>query len=125
FFQTGDGANGKSMTTDVFKSMMGGYANKVSSKLLLRDGGDDQAVMASLKGLRCVFMEELPESNWLNSKAVKDLTEASEITARALYKMPETFEFNATKFVNTNFIPQVSEADHGTWRRLALIPMPY
>lgn len=125
FFQTGDGANGKSMTTDIFKTVMGGYANKVSSKLLLRDGGDDQAVMASLKGLRCIFMEELPESNWLNSKAVKDLTEASEITARALYKMPETFEFNATKFVNTNFIPQVSEADHGTWRRLALIPMPY
>jgi putative DNA primase/helicase len=36
-----------------------------------------------------------------------------------------TFKVSHTLLATTNYIPVVSEVDHGTWRRLALLQFPY
>lgn len=125
FFLTGDGSNGKSTFTDVVKKMMGTYADRVDSSLLLSAGDSNLFAKAKLKGLRAAFIEELPKSNWLDALIIKELAETAEMTAAKKFQDEETFDFTATVFVNTNYLPQVSENDRGTWRRLAPIPMPY
>jgi P4 family phage/plasmid primase-like protien len=125
FFFSGDGSNGKSTLTDVFKKMLGSYADRVDSSILLNPGEGNLFGKAKLKALRAAFIEELPKSNWLDALIIKELAETAEMTAAKKFQDEETFDFTSTVFVNTNYLPQVSENDRGTWRRLAPIPMPY
>lgn len=125
FFFSGDGSNGKSTLTDVLKKMLGSYADRVDSSLLLNAGDGNLFGKAKLKALRAAFIEELPKANWLDALIIKELAETSEMTAAKKFQDEETFDFTATVFVNTNYLPQVSENDRGTWRRLAPVPMPY
>lgn len=125
FFFSGDGSNGKSTLTDVLKKMLGSYADRVDSSLLLSAGDGNLFGKAKLKALRAAFIEELPKANWLDALIIKELAETSEMTASKKFQDEETFDFTATVFVNTNYLPQVSENDRGTWRRLAPVPMPY
>ncbi|PPF82980.1 hypothetical protein C5B96_08570 [Subtercola sp. Z020] len=125
FFFSGDGSNGKSTLTDVLKKMLGSYADRVDSSILLNSDGSNLFGKAKLKALRAAFIEELPKSNWLDALIIKELAETAEMTAAQKFKDEETFDFTATVFVNTNYLPQVSENDRGTWRRLAPVPMPY
>lgn len=125
FFFSGDGSNGKSTLTDVLKKMLGTYADRVDSSILLNAGDSNLFGKAKLKALRAAFIEELPKSNWLDALIIKELAETAEMTAAKKFQDEETFDFTATVFVNTNYLPQVSENDRGTWRRLAPVPMPY
>jgi P4 family phage/plasmid primase-like protien len=125
FFFSGDGSNGKSTLTDVLKKMLGTYADRVDSSILLNSDSPNLFGKAKLKALRAAFIEELPKSNWLDALMIKELAETAEMTAAQKFKDEETFDFTATVFVNTNYLPQVSENDRGTWRRLAPVPMPY
>lgn len=47
------------------------------------------------------------------------------ITARHVFQKNMTFKATHSLFTTTNYIPVVSETDHGTWRRLALVKFPY
>ena len=47
------------------------------------------------------------------------------ITARYIRQDNITFRASHSLFTTTNYVPVVSETDHGTWRRLALLRFPY
>jgi phage/plasmid-associated DNA primase len=42
-----------------------------------------------------------------------------------MYQDPVTFDATHSVIINTNHLPQVSESDWGTWRRLLNIPWPF
>jgi P4 family phage/plasmid primase-like protien len=127
-FLQGEGANGKSMmTSDGVMRALGDYAMLASPNLILarNDSGGASPERASVRAARFVLVEELPEGRSLSVDELKRITGTSQITARKLYQDEITFTTSHTLFVTTNYLPAVSEADDGSWRRLCLINFPY
>lgn len=128
-FLHGGGSNGKSLfSNDGIVRALGDYAMLKSSALIASQKNDATAASpdkADLKGARFVLIEELPEEFALSTKAVKELAGTGSITGRQLYHKPITFDATHSLFVNTNHVPNVTDTDWGTWRRLTLVPFPY
>ena len=126
WFFHGNGSNGKSKIIDTVRACAGEYAANPSAGVLLKSqssGATDNLMV--FKGLRFAIYEELPDGKHLNAYVVKRLSGSQVMRAAQKYQAEEEFDIIATNFINTNFLPKVSEMDHGTWRRLKLIPLPY
>ncbi len=123
----GSGENGKSLlTTDGLLPALGGYADVASPRLFSADRGSDHSTeRADLRGKRLLIGEELSEGRSLDITALKRIQDVAYMKARYLYRDNITFKTSHSLFVTTNYVPVVSEVDHGTWRRLALVRFPY
>ena len=122
----GSGENGKTTVVDAVRFALGNdYAVTLPDRVLLARNGDHPTEMMVLRGARLAFMEEFPELGHLNVKRLKDLHGVGQISARYCGKDTVYWEPTHTIFVTTNYLPKVNESDHGTWRRLTLVPFPY
>ncbi len=123
--QQGSGENGKTTVTSAVAGTLGDYYLSVSPRALLADPRSIPTEIAEFYGIRLAVLEELPEGRRLEVTRLKALVGTLEITARHLYQRQFTFTATHSLVVNTNYMPQVNETDHGTWRRLALVRFPY
>ncbi|WP_313478493.1 phage/plasmid primase, P4 family [Microbacterium sp.] len=123
--QQGNGSNGKSTIEDAISAALGDFAALIPEKALTGNSGDHPTDLMTLRGARLAVIEELPEGKHLPTKRLKDLVGTKRITARAMRQDFTTFDATHSLFVNSNYVPQVAETDHGTWRRLALVRFPY
>jgi P4 family phage/plasmid primase-like protien len=123
-FLKGSGANGKSTIVNAISRALGDYYLVVSPKALLSDVKAHSTDLADFRGVRFAVLEELPERH-LDVTRVKQLNGGTQITARHLFKDNMTFFPSHSMFVTTNYLPNVSETDYGTWRRLMLVTFPY
>jgi P4 family phage/plasmid primase-like protien len=123
----GAGENGKSaVTTDGVVPALGGCASMASPKLFQASKGTEHSTeRAELRGKRLLIAEELTEGRSLDITALKQIQDVGTITARYVHKDNFEFQTSHSLFTTTNYIPVVSETDHGTWRRLALLCFPY
>jgi P4 family phage/plasmid primase-like protien len=123
----GAGENGKSaLTTDGLVPALGDYASMASVKLFQAGKGTEHSTeRAELRGKRLVLAEELTEGRSIDVTALKQIQDVGMITARYIRQDNFTFRASHSLFTTTNYIPVVSETDHGTWRRLALLTFPY
>jgi P4 family phage/plasmid primase-like protien len=125
----GDGHNGKSTIVDACKETLGGSTDTgamtfIDDKVLTGDRDAKEERMA-LRGARLAVAEELPEGSRLNVVQLKKAVGTSVMKARHLYQREVQWNTSHTLLITTNYIPTVVETDHGTWRRLALVPFPY
>ncbi|HZN75692.1 MAG TPA: phage/plasmid primase, P4 family [Micromonosporaceae bacterium] len=121
----GGGENGKgALGSDGIVPALGDYATIASHKLIA-DSNEHSEEQATLRGKRLIVAEELTENRALNVTAIKRISDVASITARHVHQRNMTFRATHTLFATTNYIPVVNEVDHGTWRRLALLPFPY
>lgn len=120
----GGGENGKSTVLNAIKSALGGFGVFVSDKVLLADPKAHSTEMTVLMGARFALAEELPDDGHLNVKRLKDVIGTPEMTARKIRENSVTWRATHTMFVSTNYLPKVTETDHGTWRRLVLVEFP-
>jgi P4 family phage/plasmid primase-like protien len=123
----GSGENGKSaITTDGVVPAMGDYASMASTKLFQAGKGTEHSTeRAELRGKRLLIAEELTEGRSIDVTALKQIQDVGTITARYIRQDNFTFRTSHTLMCTTNYVPIVSETDHGTWRRLALLRFPY
>lgn len=122
----GGGENGKSaLSTDGILPALGAYASIASPKLLQGSKNEHSTEMADLRGMRFVIAEELAEGKSIDVTALKRIMDVGRIRARRVHKDNMEFQASHSLFATTNYIPVVSETDHGTWRRLALVTFPY
>jgi P4 family phage/plasmid primase-like protien len=123
----GAGENGKSaLTTDGPVFALGDYASMASPKLFQSSKGSAHSEeVASLRGKRLLIAEELAEGRSIDIAALKRVQDVGMITARHVYQKDMTFRASHSLLTTTNYIPIVSETDHGTWRRLKLLSFPY
>ncbi len=122
----GGGENGKSaLTTDGIVPALGDYADVVGPKLIASAKDEHSTERADLRGQRFLIAEELTEDRALNVTTIKQITDVSVIKARYVFKNNFTFRASHSLFVTSNYIPVVTETDHGTWRRLALVTFPF
>lgn len=116
---SGGGSNGKSTLFGGVQTALGEYATLVPHTMLNDQKHDSDTML--LRGSRMALMEETPEEGRLDALHVKEVLGAPRMQGRELYKKRTTWDSTHSLFITTNFVPQVSSQDHGTWRRLALV----
>jgi P4 family phage/plasmid primase-like protien len=121
----GSGSNGKSTVVATVRRAMGTYGIQVSDRLLMASPDAHPTELMDLMGARYAVLEETPEARHLNVQRVKATLGTPSIRARRIRMDPVEFLASHSLFINTNFKPIVTETDHGTWRRLCLMPWPY
>lgn len=121
FFGYGDGANGKNVTVEVLLGLMGTYAIRGSSKLLMGDGREHETVIADLAGVRVAFIDETPRGR-INEARIKELTGSGQVRARKISQDSFEFPLRTKLWIAGNNKPRVDETSEGFWRRLDLVP---
>jgi len=119
----GTGANGKSTTIKIIQQVMGNYAIKAASDILIASKFDRHpAEIADLCGARLIFSVETDDNKRLAEAKVKELTGGDTLKARKMYGDFFQFEKTWTIFLLTNHKPVIRGTDHAMWRRIRLIP---
>jgi P4 family phage/plasmid primase-like protien len=123
FFCFGPTDTGKTtLLTQGLQVMLGDYAKQVSLEAIA--GGKDRGKeiwMADIHGVRYALASEPPRSFMLDAAAIKSMTGDSTQKARALYEMPYDSRPVATIFIDTNYRPDVPDADDAIWNRIQLV----
>ena len=122
----GSGANGKSVLVETVAWLLGDYARKIATEVLMDDPrgsrNRDPDILA-LRGARFAYASEVEEGHRLAAARIKDWTGGERLSARAPYSpKPVSFEPNFKLVLGGNHRPAISDASYGTWRRLALVP---
>jgi putative DNA primase/helicase len=124
FFLYGTGRNGKSTFIETLLELLGIYAQKAPTEMLMARpmGAGIPNDVAQLPGRRFVVTAETEEGRRLNESLVKDLTGGDRMTAR--FMRAEFFEFKPTHklWMYGNHKPVIRGTDLGIWRRIRAIP---
>ncbi len=124
-FHHGLGANGKSTLLAAVAHVLGDYATTVPDSLLSSSRNEQHPTeKMPLRGARFALLEELPEDHVLPVARLKRIVGTPLMTARAIGRDFITWRPVHHLAVSTNHRPIVSDTDHGTWRRLVMIPYP-
>ena len=123
FVLYGSGRNGKTTFLGTFLDMLGDYARKGPSDLLLLKKGETHPTERSvLNGVRFVPCIETEEGRRMDETMVKELTGGDVVSTR---RMREDFwEFKPVHhlFLGTNHKPTIKGTDLAIWSRVRLIP---
>lgn len=123
----GGGANGKSVFTDLLKKCFGDYHDGSVPISMITQARQKQGTaspdIVMLKGLRVAIMQEPSKNDQINDGAMKELVSGVEpIRGRPMWGVPIQFVPQFKLCVCSNNLPKVSNTDHGTWRRIAVVP---
>lgn len=124
----GGGRNGKSVLITLMTKVLGEYKGDMPLTAVVtqkRVGvGGLAPEIAALKGCRYAVMSEPKMGDILNEGILKEFTSGMDtIQARAPYQ-PEPVKFvpQFKLVVCANVLPEIKAQDHGTWRRIRVVP---
>lgn len=123
FFLWGEGSNGKSTLADLVLWLLGSYALKLSSAVLMQTAHDKHPTeLAQLQGIRLAMSSELEEGAFFNEARVKELTGDAVLSAR--FMRGDFFEFamQHKHIIVGNHRPRLRGGDPAMARRLVLVP---
>lgn len=121
------GRNGKTTLLETLKYILGEYALKASSNLLMetknqKTGPDAETL--GLLGKRLVWVSETNEKDRFDTARLKELVGGDTITARGLFAKRSTqFVPSYLLLTITNRRPKAPANDLPLWRRIHLIPL--
>ena len=123
----GGGRNGKSVLVTLMTKVLGEYKGELPLTAVVTSRrtavGGLAPEIAELKGKRYVVMQEPRQGDIINEGILKELTSGHDaIQARALYSVPITFLPQFKLCVCANTLPEIKAQDHGTWRRIRVVP---
>lgn len=122
---TGCGANGKSTLIELFEACFGDYCCKLPITLLTKKRNSSNAAspeVMNAKGKRFASLQEPDEGDKINVGYMKELSGGDKIYSRALYSAPCEFKPQFKMLLTCNQLPDIPSTDHGTWRRLRVVP---
>lgn len=123
----GGGRNGKSVLVTLMTKTLGDYKGELPLTAVVTTrrvgvGGVAPEIL-KLKGKRYAVMQEPRQGDVLNEGILKELTSGYDaIQARGLYGSPVTFVPQFKLVVCANVLPEIKAQDHGTWRRIRVVP---
>jgi P4 family phage/plasmid primase-like protien len=124
FMWTGTGANGKSITIELFVKALGDYSKPLPSQLITQKRNSSSSAspeIAQMVGIRAGFFQETEESDKLHVGQLKEYTGGDYLQARPMYKEIITFKPQLTMFLICNILPQITARDGGSWRRIRVV----
>ncbi|MEI7456687.1 MAG: phage/plasmid primase, P4 family [Nitrosomonadales bacterium] len=126
FFFYGAGANGKSVLIELLAWLLGEYAGKIATEMLMhqqRNSAGPSPDIVSLKGRRLVYANETEEGRRLAEARVKDFTGGDGLVGRVPYgKADINFQPTHKLIMLGNHRPEITDMSNGMWRRIALVP---
>ena len=120
----GNGANGKSVTSDFLSQSLGDYFESPQITMLTRKRGASANAspdLYKLKGKRIICYQEPEFDDELHSSMLKQMSGNDWIEARALFGNPIKFKPQASGFLACNALPKIASTDGGTWRRIRVL----
>jgi putative DNA primase/helicase len=124
-FLIGTGANGKTVWIETMKAILGDYADKIQTEMLMQHFRNTQSAspdLVQLQGRRFVYANETTEGRFLDDARVKDLTGGDTITGRLPYaKAAISFQPTHKLVIAGNHAPIVTDDSDGLWRRMILM----
>lgn len=123
----GGGRNGKSVLVSLMTKTLGEYKGELPLTAVVTQrrvgvGGLSPEIL-KLKGKRYAVMQEPRQGDVLNEGILKELTSGMDaIQARGLFHDSVTFIPQFKLVVCANILPEIKAQDHGTWRRIRVIP---
>ena len=123
----GVGSNGKSVLMNLMEKVLGNYKGDVPTTLVTEKRGKVGGCtpeIVQLKGIRYAVMQEPSKNDVINEGMMKQLTSGKDpIQGRAPY-MTKTLSFipQFKLAVACNALMGVKANDHGTWRRIRVVP---
>lgn len=123
FFWFGSGRNGKSTLAELVLQIMGDYARKIGSDVLMASKTErHKAELAQLLGVRLALASEIDKGAYWDISRIKELTGDDTINARFMGQ--NFFEFRRTVklVVQGNNRPHLREVDYAIMARLKLVP---
>ncbi|MDC3267870.1 phage/plasmid primase, P4 family [bacterium] len=121
-FLYGMGNNGKSVTMNILKFILGEYAGTMNSEILMPRSEPNLRGQAELAGKRLVVLTEPGSKQKIDSSKLKELTGNDEVVGCRVYERQFTFAPSWLFLCPTNYKPQCHETDEGVWRRILLVP---
>ncbi|MFJ8023006.1 phage/plasmid primase, P4 family [Streptomyces sp. NPDC096311] len=121
----GSGENGKTTKNETIMNALGDYSTLLSDRVLMADPSAHPTELMDLMGVRYAVMEETPEARRLDTQRLKRTVGTPKIKARRMRQDSVEFTTTHAMFISTNFRPEITETDHGSWRRVALAVYPY
>lgn len=123
---TGVGSNGKSMTIELIRKMLGDdYFGVMESSILTNkrnSSSNASPELANKCGKRFVVIQEPEHNDTIHVGQMKQLTGCDSIETRALYGDPFSFKPQFKLVLTCNKLPQIPSTDNGTWRRVRVTP---
>jgi phage/plasmid-associated DNA primase len=123
----GVGSNGKSVLMNLMEKVLGQYKGDVPTTLVTEKRGKVGGCtpeIVQLKGIRYAVMQEPSKGDVINEGMMKQLTSGKDpVIGRAPY-MTKTLSFipQFKLAVACNALMGVKANDHGTWRRIRVVP---
>ena len=121
-FLYGLGNNGKSVTMNILKFILGEYAGTMNSEILMPRSEPNLRGQAELAGKRLVVLTEPGSKQKIDSSKLKELTGNDEVVGCRVYERQFTFAPSWLFLCPTNYKPRCDETDNGVWRRILLVP---
>jgi putative DNA primase/helicase len=124
----GAGRNGKGTLLETIRAVLGDYAFKTESELLLeqksaRMAGSPNSGVLSLRGRRIVWASETSDGRRLNAGRLKELVGGDTLNARPIFgKHHVQFSPSHLLLLLTNNKPSAPASDYALWQRVNLIP---
>lgn len=122
----GLGANGKSTFIETLAALLGPeFSHRLCIESLLASklpGNVTNPDLANLKGKRFAHTSETNRGRQLDEGLVKAVTGGDSMTFAMKYQNPVTFLPTHKTVMASNSKPTISGTDHGTWRRIHLVP---
>jgi P4 family phage/plasmid primase-like protien len=122
----GVGQNGKSVLVNLMELVLGQYKGDVPLTLITQQrtkiGGVSPEII-QLKGTRYAVMQEPSKGDKINEGIMKQLSAGDALTGRAPYMIEaQTFTPQFKLVVCSNEFMEIKSQDHGTWRRIRVVP---
>jgi putative DNA primase/helicase len=125
-FLYGLGANGKSVFVEIIAWLLGDYAQKIATEMLMQHQRNPQGAspdIVALKGRRFIYANETEEGQRLANARIKEMTGGDTLTGRVPYGVAAiTFEPTHKLVIVGNHKPEITDNSEGMWRRVALTP---
>lgn len=124
FIPYGSGKNGKSVTINTLRMIMGDYGVHIAPQSLMIQKNPDKARsdLVRIQYKRLVTSSEGEQGAKLDIGWIKQISGGEPIVARALYQNEIEFRVEAVIWFATNHKPIINEYNEAIWRRIWLIP---
>ena len=125
-FWSGEGDNGKSVTQTFFEKMLGEYAIKLPTSLIVGKRSMSSSASPELaragNGVRWAILQEPDKKDVINIGILKELSGNDTFYARGLFQNGAEIEPMFKLVVICNDPPSIPYSDKATWNRIRVVP---
>ena len=113
----GRGDNGKTFFFDILQTLMPNYVYRTKASLIAKDNTKVHKQLAQTKGIRLLFLEELPREKNTNAELMKELADGLKIENEVMFGTSEAIHIMFKLFALSNHVPKIDPNESAVYNR--------